>query len=64
MNAKINRLSRIFFGIDVSDYALVLEKDHDTIEFSKKIREAVKNGWVPLGPPFVAGTQLIQALVR
>jgi len=64
MNPKINRLARVFFGIDISDYALVIEKDTDTSDFAKRIREAVKNGWVPLGAPFIAGTQLIQAMVR
>ena len=64
MNPKINRLARVFFGIDASEYFLVVEETKEGGKFVQTVSSLMKNGWVPLGAPFLTGHQIIQAMIK
>lgn len=64
MNPKINRLSRVFFGVDTSEYFLIVEKAEEAGKLVTTASSMMKNGWIPLGRPFTTGNQIVQAMIR
>ena len=49
-------------GNEIEDYQLV---DADSAEqLEELIRQKIKHGWQPFGPPFYGGGMFLQGLVR
>lgn len=46
----------------IVEYFIVKSQGSDT--FAEKVNKSLKEGWQPLGPAFVHGSELVQTMVK